>query len=61
MAAGAIGCSISGAGPTIFAWAEVQHTEPVRAAMISAFLHHALKSDSWISTIDNAGARVVSA
>jgi homoserine kinase len=60
MAAGAIGCSISGAGPTIFAWAEVQHTEAVRAAMISAFLNHALKSDSWISGIDNPGARVVS-
>jgi homoserine kinase len=61
MAAGAIGCSISGAGPSIFAWAEVQHTEAVRAAMISAFLNHALKSDSWISSIDNPGARVVSA
>src|SRR5271155_2511886 len=61
MTAGALGCSISGAGPTIFAWAEVQHTEAVRVAMISAFLNHALKSDSWISTIDNPGARVVSA
>jgi len=60
MTAGAIGCSISGAGPTIFAWSEVQHTEAVRAAMISAFLSNALKSDSWISTIDNPGARVVS-
>ena len=60
MAAGALGCSISGAGPTIFAWAEVEHTEAVRAAMISAFSNHALKSDSWISGIDNPGARVVS-
>lgn len=59
MAAGALGCSISGAGPTIFAWAELAHTEAVRAAMISAFLNHDLKSDSWISPIDTAGARVV--
>jgi hypothetical protein len=30
MSAGALGCSISGAGPTIFAWAEIQQAEAVR-------------------------------
>jgi homoserine kinase len=59
MAAHALGCSISGAGPTIFAWAELEHTEAVRAAMVSAFKGHGLDSDSWISSLDNAGARVV--
>jgi homoserine kinase len=59
MSAGALGCSISGAGPTIFAWAEREHTEAVRAAMIGAFTKHGLDTDSWISPLDNPGARVV--
>ncbi len=61
MSAGALGCSISGAGPTVFAWAEIQHAEAVRGAMAAAFTHHGLKSDHWISTIENYGARVVKA
>jgi len=60
MSAGALGCSISGAGPTIFAWAEVEHTEAVRGAMTAAFLNHGLESDAWISALDNPGARLVS-
>jgi len=59
MAAGALGCSISGAGPSVFAWAEVQHAEQVRSAMVAGFARHSLASDSWISALDNAGARVV--
>jgi homoserine kinase len=59
MSAGALGCSISGAGPSVFAWAEIEHAEPVRAAMVAAFARHSLDSDSWISALDNAGARVV--
>jgi homoserine kinase len=59
MSAGALGCSISGAGPSVFAWAEIQHAEPVRAAMVAAFARHSLDSDSWVSALDNAGARVV--
>jgi hypothetical protein len=27
--------------------------------MVEAFAHHGLESDSWVSTIDRAGARVV--
>jgi homoserine kinase len=61
MSAGALGCSISGAGPTIFAWSEVQHAEAVRGAMVAAFVPHGLQSDSWISTIEHYGARVVKA
>jgi homoserine kinase len=61
MSAGALGCSISGAGPTVFAWAEVQYAEAVRGAMVAAFLEHQLQSDSWISSIENYGARVVKA
>ena len=61
MSAGALGCSISGAGPTIFAWAEIQQAEAVRGAMVAAFTHHGLQSDCWISTLENYGARVVKA
>jgi homoserine kinase len=60
MQSGALGCSISGAGPTIFAWAELEHTEAVRSAMVGAFRSAGLESDSWISPLDNPGARVVS-
>ncbi len=61
MSAGALGCSISGAGPAIFAWAEIDRAEAVRASMAAAFLSHGLESDSWISALDNAGARLVPA
>jgi homoserine kinase len=61
MSAGALGSSISGAGPTVFAWAEMQNAEAVRGAMAAAFLEHNLQSDSWISAIENFGARVVKA
>lgn len=61
MSAGALGCSISGAGPTIFAWAEIQQAEAVRGAMVAAFAAHGLQSDCWISSLENYGARVVKA
>jgi homoserine kinase len=61
MSAGALGCSISGAGPTVFAWSEFQHAEAVRGAMVAAFRRHQLAADSWISALDNYGARVVQA
>lgn len=59
LAARALGCSISGAGPTVFAWAEVQDAEAVRNGMVAAFRAHGLECDSWVSTIDRQGARVV--
>ncbi len=61
MSAGALGCSISGAGPAVFAWSEIQYAEAVRGAMVASFRLHGLESDHWISTIENYGARVVKA
>jgi homoserine kinase len=61
MSAGALGCSISGAGPTVFAWVEFQYAEAVRGAMVAAFARHNLQSDHWISPIEYYGARVVKA
>ncbi len=42
MSAGALGCSISGAGPAVFAWSAIQHAEAVRGAMVAAFAAHHL-------------------
>jgi homoserine kinase len=61
MSAGALGCSISGAGPTVFAWAEFQYAEAVRGAMVAGFAAHGLESDHWICAMENYGARVVKA
>jgi homoserine kinase len=57
--AGALGGSISGAGPTVFAWAEARDAEAVRSGMVAAFRKHGLDSDAWVSAIDLEGARVV--
>jgi len=59
LAAGALGGSISGAGPTVFAWVDEADADKVRAGMVEAFARHGLDSDSWVSTFDRAGARVV--
>ena len=59
LAAGALGGSISGAGPTVFAWAEEPDAENVRSEMVAAFRKHGLETDSWVSAIDREGARVV--
>lgn len=56
---GALGCSISGAGPTVFAWCEAQTAERVRDAMVDGFRKARLDSDVWISTLDPAGARII--
>jgi homoserine kinase len=55
---GALGCSISGAGPTVFAWCEEHQAVRIRDAMVAAFAAVNLQSDSWISTLDANGARV---
>ena len=59
MSAGALGCSISGAGPAVFAWAEIQYAESVRGGDGGRIRAPRSRSDSWISALDNAGARVV--
>jgi homoserine kinase len=59
IANGALGCSISGAGPTVFAWCDEPDATAIRDAMVAAFAAHKLDSDAWISTLDPAGARVI--
>jgi homoserine kinase len=57
---GGLGCSISGAGPSMFCWCEEAYAEGIRAAMVQAFLEHDVASDSWVSAMDVEGAHVVS-
>jgi len=57
--AGALGCSISGAGPTIFAWCESRDAPAVRDGMVQAFTAHGLASDQWISATSLTGASIV--
>ena len=57
--AGALGCSISGAGPTMFAWANTAIAPRVLAAMHEEFSRRDIDVDEWIVEINAAGARVV--
>jgi homoserine kinase len=57
--AGAFGCSISGAGPAIFAVAPPEGAEKVALAMQAAFRLHGLASRRFICAPDNRGARRV--
>ncbi len=59
LAAGALGCSISGAGPTVFAWCLEEQASAVRDGMTQAFARHGLDSDPWIARVHPAGAHVV--
>jgi homoserine kinase len=61
IAHGALGCSISGAGPTVFAWCESARAEEIGSAMRAAFELHGLATDGWISPVNSPGAQVVTA
>lgn len=55
--AGAYGCSISGAGPALFAVATSDTAEKVALAMHAAFQRHGLPSRHFVCPPDNRGAR----
>ena len=60
MEAGALGCSLSGAGPTLFAWCkDPSDAEQVRDVMVEAFTQHDIPTEAWISPIPPKGAHVV--
>jgi len=59
MAAGALGCSISGAGPSMFAWTSAETAPDVELAMQQAFEAQSLKCDTWIIDVNSPGARVI--
>ena len=59
MRAGALGCSISGAGPAMFAWALEGSAPAVLEVMRREFQARGQASDGWIVDMRRAGARVV--
>jgi homoserine kinase len=59
MQAGALGCSISGAGPTMFALCLKAHAQAVRDAMVTQFAAQNLQVDDWIVAVQSEGAHVV--
>jgi homoserine kinase len=59
MEAGALGCSISGAGPSMFAWTLEATASAVLAAMRREFARHSLATDHWVVEVRSAGARLI--
>lgn len=59
IAAGALGCSISGAGPAMFAWALTNDAPAVLKAMTAQFTRQKIEVDEWLVEISGAGARVI--
>ena len=61
IARGAIGASISGSGPSVFAWVtSIQAASEVRDAMVQAFkLQGLTEVDSWISSVRHQGASII--
>jgi homoserine kinase len=58
--AGALGASISGAGPSVFAWCRGRiQAEQAGAAMRAAFASVGLDSEIYVSSLDAPGARLL--
>lgn len=58
--AGALGCSFSGSGPSVFAWALEADLPAVEAAMAAAFRAGNCDANAYDAPIDSAGLRVES-
>ena len=60
LAEGALGCSISGGGPSVFAWCKDETSaRRIARAMRDAFAAEGVKADTWVSPCNAAGARIV--
>jgi homoserine kinase len=56
---GALGASISGAGPTVFAWFDgIDGTDGAGRAMVEAFAGAGLSARAWVSPVAAPGARI---
>jgi homoserine kinase len=60
LAAGALGASFSGAGPSVFAWCTPETAPAISAEMAQAFRRASVGCDVVVSPVDAPGARVVS-
>ena len=60
LAAGAMGASISGAGPSVFGWFETRAQAEAAAPLIQeAFAAAGFESQAWVSPINSAAAKVL--
>ncbi len=58
MRRGALGCSLSGSGPSIFALAETPKAANIAVAMEQACRSLGIQCQSWVSALDAPGAHV---
>lgn len=59
MDAGALGCSISGGGPSLFAWCDGNAVAAdVRDAMVAAFAAAGVPAEGWTCEVGGPGARL---
>lgn len=57
---GALNCSISGAGPTLFSFCRSNsNAQLIAQKMSEAFVHHGIASDVYINNIDPKGIRIL--
>jgi len=59
LAGGALGCSISGAGPSVFAWCEDDQARAIAAGMAAAFARHGLEATAHVAPVGDDGARIL--
>jgi homoserine kinase len=57
--AGALGCSLSGSGPSVFAWVQTQKADAVQSAMATAFAKANCKADAYKQTLKPCRAEVM--
>ena len=58
LAAGALGCSFSGSGPSVFAWVQDDSARAVENAMATAFADAGLAAKAYRAPLASAGARI---
>jgi homoserine kinase len=58
--AGALGASISGGGPSLFAWCVAELAPAIAEAMERAFRRASIECEAWISPVSGPATRVVS-
>ena len=56
---GALGCSISGSGPTLFAWCRAADSQDIATAMEQVFIEQNCSAQYWISPVNAPGACIV--
>ncbi len=58
MAAGALGCSFDGSGPSVFAWALAEEADQVEDAMLWTFVEAGLAARAYRAPVESSGVRL---